>query len=183
VDVLTPAPALSAAPPPNDKRTVRALILFLYVMLPHAVRVAKEEKDVAPLLDALTGEMQAHFHALEKEHARHADKLQNPPPHLVLVVEGKENITRLERLAQLGRSAGIHLILATQRPSVNVCPGTLKTNVPARVGLAMATMADSRVILDQNGAEELTPPGQAILVRGMETVKVMTPYLPDEEWA
>jgi len=47
----------------------------------------------------------------------------------------------------------------------------------------MATMADSRVILDQNGAEELTPPGQAILVRGMETVKVMTPYLPDEEWA
>ena len=49
----------------------------------------------------------------------------------------------------------------------------------------MATMADSRVTLrvDQNGAEELTPPGQAILVRGMETVKVMTPYLPDDERA
>jgi DNA segregation ATPase FtsK/SpoIIIE-like protein len=55
--------------------------------------------------------------------------------------------------------------------------------VPARVGLAMATMADSRVILDQNGAEELTPPGQAILVRGVETLKVMTPYLPDDERA
>ena len=98
-------------------------------------------------------------------------------------LEGKENIVRLERLAQLGRSAGIHVILATQRPSIDVCPGTLKTNVPARDGLAMATMADSRVILDQNGAEELTPPGQAILVRGMETVKVMSPYLPDEERA
>ena len=47
----------------------------------------------------------------------------------------------------------------------------------------MPTMQDSRVILDRNGAEELTPPGQAIFVRGMETVKVMTPYLPDEERA
>ena len=74
-------------------------------MLPHAVRVAKEEKDVAPLLDALMGEMQSHFHALEKVHARHVDKLQNPLLHLVLVVnelatvtlglEGKENIVRL----------------------------------------------------------------------------------------
>jgi DNA segregation ATPase FtsK/SpoIIIE-like protein len=121
------------------------------------------------------------------------DKLKDPPPHLLLVVdelatvtlslEGKENIVRLERLAQLGRSAGIHIILATQRPSVDVCPGSLKTNVPARVGLAKATMADSRVIFDQNGAEELTPPGQAILVRGVETVKVMLPFLPDEERA
>jgi DNA segregation ATPase FtsK/SpoIIIE-like protein len=136
-------------------------------------------------------EMERRFKALEGQHARHVDKLQNPPPHLLLVVdelatvtlgvEGKENILRLERLAQLGRSAGIHLILASQRPSIDVCPGTLKTNVPAR--LALATMQDSRVILDQNGAEELTLPGQAILVRGMETVKVMTPYLPDEERA
>ena len=102
---------------------------------------------------------------------------------VTLGLEGKKNIVRLERLAQLGRSAGIHLILATQRPSVDVCPGSLKTNVPARVGLAMATMADSRVILDQNGAEELTPPGQAILVRGVQTLKVMSPYLPDDERA
>jgi hypothetical protein len=164
-----------------------------YSSLPHCVRVAKEEGDVAPLLDALKAEMERRFQALEEEHARHVDKLQNPPPHLLLVVdelaavalgvEGKENIMRLERLAQLGRSAGIHLILATQRPSVDVCPGSLKTNVPARVGLAMATMQDSRVILDQNGAEELTPPGQAILVRGVETLKVMSPYLPDDERA
>jgi hypothetical protein len=164
-----------------------------YLSLPHTVRVAKEEEDVAPLLDALKAEMERRFKALEEEHARHVDKLQDPPPHLVLVVdelatvtlgvEGKENALRLERLAQLGRSAGIHVILATQRPSIDVCPGPLKNNVPARVGLAMATMADSRVILDQNGAEELTPPGQAILVRGVETLKVMTPYLPDDERA
>ena len=69
--------------------------------------------------------------------------------------------------AQLGRAAGIHVILATQRPSVDVCPGSLKTNVTARLGLAMPTMQDSRVILDQNGAEGLTPPGQAIFVRGV----------------
>jgi len=85
--------------------------------------------------------------------------------------------------AQLGRAAGIHVILATQRPSVDVCPGSLKTNVTARLGLAMPTMQDSRVILDQNGAEGLTPPGQAIFVRGMETVTVMSPYPPDDERA
>jgi hypothetical protein len=164
-----------------------------YVSLPHCARVAKEEGDVAPLLDALRAEMERRYKVLEQEHMRHVDKLPAPPPHLLLVVdelaavtlgvEGKDNMTRLERLAQLGRSAGIHLILATQRPSVDVCPGSLKANLPARVGLAMATMADSRVILDQNGAEELTPPGQAILVRGVETVRVMSPYLPDDERA
>jgi len=90
-------------------------------------------------------------------------------------------MTRLERLAQLGRAAGIHCILATQRPSVDVCPGSLKANVPARLALAVATRQDSHVILDQNGAEELTPPGQAILVRGKEMFKVMTPHLPDGE--
>ncbi len=56
-------------------------------------------------------------------------------------------------------------------------------NVPARLGLAMATMQGSRVILDQNGAEELTPPRQAILARGTETLTVMTPYLLDDERA
>ena len=164
-----------------------------YASLPHAARVAKEEQDVAPLLDALIGEMQARYRALEQAHARHVARLQDPPPRLLLVVdelatlalgaEGKDNLARLERIAQLGRAAGIHVILATQRPSVDVCPGSLKANVPARLGLAMATMQDSRVILDQNGAEELTPPGQAILVRGTETLTVMTPYLPDDERA
>jgi len=98
-----------------------------YVSLPHCVRVAKEEGDVAPLLDALKAEMERRFKALEEQHVRHVDKLASPLPHLLLVVdelatvtlglEGKENIVRLERLAQLGRSAGIHLILATQRPT------------------------------------------------------------------
>jgi hypothetical protein len=64
-------------------------------------------------------------------------------------------------------------------------PGSLKANVTARVGRAMAIMADSGVTLrvDQNGAEELTPPRQAILVRDVETLKVMSPYLPDDERA
>jgi len=61
-----------------------------------------------------------------------------------------------------------------------VCPGSLKANVSARLGLAMAMMQDSRVILDPNGAEELAPPGQAILVKVTETLTVMTPYLPDD---
>jgi DNA segregation ATPase FtsK/SpoIIIE-like protein len=69
-----------------------------------------------------------------------------------------------------------------QSNSIDVCPGTLKTNVTARVGLGDGNQ-DSRVILDQNDAEELTSPGQAILVRGVETVKVMSPYLPDDERA
>ena len=164
-----------------------------YAGLPHVERVAREPGEATALLDDLIGEMQRRYRQLEQAGLQKLEELPaaGRPPRLVLVVDelaqvalgelGQEHLRRLVRITQLGRAAGIHVILATQRPGVDVCPSPLKANVPARLALSMATMQDSRVILDQNGAEELEPPGQAILVRGVETVRVMTPFLSGEE--
>ena len=76
---------------------------------------------------------------------------------------GREASALLLRLAQKGRAAGIHLILATQQPSVKVMPSALKANCPTRIALRTANMSDSRIILDRNGAESLAGRGDAII--------------------
>jgi len=90
---------------------------------------------------------------------------------LVLVVDelaevtlaSKDDTQFLLRLAQLGRAAGVHLLLATQRPSVQIVPGDLKANVPLRVALALPSGMDSRVVLDREGAIPWLP---AVIARG-----------------
>lgn len=132
---------------------------------------------------------------LEKEELQQADGEEcTPLPYIVVVVDeladlmmtaGKEVETSLTRLAQMARAIGIHLILATQRPSVDVITGLIKANFPCRMAFRVSSRIDSRTILDGNGAEQLLgmgdnlflPPGTSRLVR------LHSPFVSEKEIA
>lgn len=88
-----------------------------------------------------------------------------------LILQDKEIERHVVRLAQMGRAAGTHLVIATQRPTVNVVTGLIKANFPARIAFPVATSVDSRVILDRTGAEDLEKPGDMIYSLGRSYVK------------
>jgi DNA segregation ATPase FtsK/SpoIIIE, S-DNA-T family len=111
-------------------------------------------------------------------------------PYIVLVVDefadliitaGKEVETPITRLAQLARAIGIHLIVATQRPSVNVITGTIKANFPARVAYRVISKIDSRTILDQGGADQLVGRGDMLLSTGSDLVRLQCAFIDTPE--
>jgi DNA segregation ATPase FtsK/SpoIIIE, S-DNA-T family len=111
-------------------------------------------------------------------------------PFIVLVVDefadlimtaGKEVELPIARLAQLARAIGIHLIIATQRPSVNVITGTIKANFPARIAFRVSAKVDSRTILDAGGAEQLVGKGDLLISNGSELVRVQCAFVDTPE--
>lgn len=111
-------------------------------------------------------------------------------PYLILVVDefadlimtaGKEIENPLTRLAQLARAVGIHLIIATQRPSVNIITGTIKANFPARIAYRVISKVDSRTILDTGGADQLIGRGDMLLATGSDVIRLQCAFMDTDE--
>jgi len=111
-------------------------------------------------------------------------------PYIVLVIDefadlimtaGKEIETPLTRIAQLARAIGIHLIIATQRPSVNIITGTIKANFPARIAFRVTSKIDSRTILDTGGADQLIGRGDMLLSTGSDLIRLQCAFVDTPE--
>ena len=98
-----------------------------------------------------------------------------------MMTAGKEIETPIARIAQLARAVGIHLILATQRPSVNVITGIIKANFPARIAFRVTSKIDSRTILDSNGADQLIGKGDMLFSGGQELIRLQCPFVDTPE--
>lgn len=176
---------------PEDVRLImvdpKRVELAGYNVLPHLyVPVVTEPKQAASALQWAVSEMERRLKVFErlnvrkistyneKQAAGEFEHYDNPPqkmPYLVIIIDelsdlmmvaGKDVEASIVRIAQLGRAAGIHLIVATQRPSSNVVTGLIKANITNRIAFNVATGIDSRVIIDQMGAEKLTGLGDML---------------------
>ena len=159
-----------------------------YNGIPHLfVPVVTDPRQAAATLAWATIEMDRRLKVFEKAGARNIGAYDNMiakgmlddeyehMPYMVIVIDeladlmmvaGKEVEGSIVRIAQLGRAAGIHLIVATQRPSANVVTGLIKANIVYRIAFKVATKVDSRVILDQSGADKLVGHGDLLFLRG-----------------
>jgi len=100
----------------------------------------------------------------------------------LMLVAGKEIEAAIQRLAQMARAAGIHIIMATQRPSVDVITGTIKANFPTRISFQVTSKIDSRTILGEGGAEQLLGRGDMLYMAGGGRItRVHGPFVSDEE--
>lgn len=138
-------------------------------------RIVKDAKGGTLVLKQATEIMNQRFELLSQNRVRNIAeynaKVETPMPYLVIIVDELAQLMQisarsvegyLQELAQMGRAAGIHLILATQRPSVDVLTGTIKSNFPARIAFAVSAQVDSRTILDRGGAEKLLGRGDML---------------------
>ena len=166
--------------------------------------IITETKKVVHTLNSLCTEMDVRYNLLKDAHARNLKEYNkkfinrklNPNeghrylPYIVLVIDeladlmmtaGKEIETPIARLAQLARAIGIHLIVATQRPSVNVITGVIKANFPTRLSFKVTSNMDSRTILDTKGAEQLVGMGDMLFSSGSEIIRLQCPFVDTPE--
>ena len=166
--------------------------------------IITDTKQVVHTLNSLTIEMDARYDLLKdagtrniKEYnAKFIKRRLNPEkghrflPYIVLVVDeladlmmtaGKEVEAPIARLAQLARAIGIHLVVATQRPSVNVITGVIKANFPARLSFRVTSKIDSRTILDAGGADQLVGMGDMLFSQGSDTIRLQCAFVDTPE--
>ncbi|MCC7303455.1 MAG: DNA translocase FtsK 4TM domain-containing protein [Bacteroidia bacterium] len=175
--------------------------------LPDAEKpIITDSKKVINTLNSLVIEMEARYELLEmvglrniKEYnAEFVKRKLNPNnghkflPYIVVVIDefadfiteaGKEVEIPIARLAQKARAVGIHLIIATQRPSVDVITGTIKANFPARIAFRVTSKIDSRTILDQGGADQLIGKGDMLLSTGSDLIRLQCAFIDTPEVA
>jgi len=142
--------------------------------------------------EVLTREIQTGFHRLTGEPIFEQEELAlEPLPYIVVIVDemadlmlvaGKEIEGAIQRLAQMARAAGIHIVMATQRPSVDVITGTIKANFPTRISFQVTSKIDSRTILAEQGAEQLLGQGDMLYMAGGGRIqRVHGPFVSDDE--
>ncbi len=174
----------------------KMLELSTYEGIPHLIcPVITEAKKAASVLGWVVKEMESRYRLMTKEGVRNIDgynaKHRLPMPYIVVVVDemsdlmlvaGKEIENYIQKLSQMARAAGIHIIMATQRPSVDVITGTIKANFPTRISFQVTSKIDSRTILGEQGAEQLLGKGDMLYMSSAnKIIRIHAPFVSDIE--
>ena len=174
----------------------KMLELSTYEGVPHLLcPVITEAKKAASVLGWVVKEMESRYRLMTKQGVRNIDgynlKHKLPMPYIVVVVDemsdlmlvaGKEIENYIQKLSQMARAAGIHIIMATQRPSVDVITGTIKANFPTRISFQVTSKIDSRTILGEQGAEQLLGKGDMLYMSSAnKVVRIHAPYVSEAE--
>ena len=174
----------------------KMLELSTYEGIPHLLcPVITEAKKAASVLGWVVKEMESRYRLMTREGVRNIDgynsKHKLPMPFIVVIVDemsdlmlvaGKEIESYIQKLSQMARAAGIHIIMATQRPSVDVITGTIKANFPTRISFQVTSKIDSRTILGEQGAEQLLGKGDMLFMTSANRmIRIHAPYVSENE--
>ena len=174
----------------------KMLELSTYEGIPHLLcPVITEAKKAASVLGWVVKEMENRYRLMTKEGVRNIDgynaKHKLSMPYIVVVVDemsdlmlvaGKEIENYIQKLSQMARAAGIHIIMATQRPSVDVITGTIKANFPTRISFQVTSKIDSRTILGEQGAEQLLGKGDMLYMSSANRIiRIHAPFVSENE--
>ena len=174
----------------------KMLELSTYEGIPHLLcPVITEAKKAASVLGWVVKEMESRYKLMTKDGVRNIDsynaKHTLSMPYIIVVVDemsdlmlvaGKEIENYIQKLSQMARAAGIHIIMATQRPSVDVITGTIKANFPTRISFQVTSKIDSRTILGEQGAEQLLGKGDMLYMSSANRiVRIHAPFVSDNE--